>query len=216
MNRYFTVVALVLSLLVGCGGDDTTPTTNPPTTGGNTNTPQKCDATNCTGCCFNNTCQAGSTAAACGKKGAACVACGSVQVCKTDQTCGVDPEGSWRVQPVSAEIAANNNGSSWDGDGSAPDVFVAMVCPGSTTATSTPEVQSYTPAWSTGGCTAKASQLLAAQWVFQVWDSDVSSNDTITGALGTQFTEAHFTAGTVSFGASGGLTSLKVQLQKQP
>lgn len=213
MNRLLTVVALALSVLVGCGGDDNTP--NTPNTGGNSNT-QKCDSTNCTGCCFNNTCQAGNTASACGKKGAACVACGSMQVCKTDQTCGVDPDGVWRVQPVSAQIASNNNGSSWDGDGSAPDVFVAMMCPGSTSVASTPEVESYTPTWSTGGCTAKASQLLAEQWAFQVWDSDLSANDTITSGLSFKFTEASFTAGSVTFNASGGMTSLKVQLQKQP
>jgi hypothetical protein len=57
---------------------------------------------------------------------------------------------------------------------------------------------------------------MAEQWMIQVWDSDVSSNDTITGVLGTRFTEENFTAGTVNFGASGGLTSLTVQLQKQP
>jgi len=213
MNRYSTVVALVLSVLVGCGGEDTPDPGTP--TGGNTNT-QKCDASNCAGCCFNNVCQAGNTASACGKKGAACVACGSVQVCKTDQTCGVDPEGVWRVQPLSAQIAADNNGTAWDGDGSAPDVSISMLCPGTTTHTATSEVESYTPAWTSGGCTAKAGQLLAEPWVFQVWDIDFSSHDTITGGLWFKFTEAHFTAGTVTLGASGGLTSLKVQLQKQP
>lgn len=213
MNRFFLGVVLALSTLIGCGGNDNTGNGDPD---GGTVTPQKCGASNCAGCCFNNTCQTGTTASACGKAGAACVACASAQVCKMDQTCGVDPNSVWRVQPTSARIASNNNGSSWDGDGSAPDVFVAMQCPGSTTSTSTPEVESYTPSWTSGGCTAKASQLLAEQWVFQLWDSDISSNDTITGALGFRFTEESFTAGTVSFSASGGMTSLTVQLQKQP
>lgn len=212
MNRFFAGAVIALSVLVGCGGDDGgTGTGNP---GGGTQ--QTCSASNCAGCCFNNTCQTGTTAAACGKAGAACMACGSAQVCRTDQTCGVDPNSVWRVQPVSARIASSNNGSSWDGDGSAPDVFVVMQCPGSTSATSTSEVESYTPTWSTGGCTAKASQLLAERWVLQVWDSDISSNDTITGGLAYQFTEQNLTAGTVTFGASGGLTSMTVQLQKQP
>lgn len=214
MNRFFAGAVIALSLLVGCGGDDGgTGTGN---TGGGTGTQQKCSASNCAGCCFNNTCQTGTTASACGKAGAACMACDSAQVCRTDQTCGVDPNSVWRVQPVSARIASSNNGSSWDGDGSAPDVFVAMRCPGSTSSTSTSEMESYTPTWSTGGCTAKASQLLAERWVFQLWDSDISSNDTITDGLGYQFTEQNLTAGTVTFGAAGGMTSMTVQLQKQP
>jgi hypothetical protein len=212
MNKLFAVMAVAMSTLIGCGGDDSPPGGD---TGGGTTTTQKCSASNCTGCCFNNTCQTGNTASACGKAGAACVACASAQVCKTDQTCGVDPNSVWRVQPVSARITSSNNGSSWDGDGSAPDVFVSMQCPGATYS-STAEVESYTPAWSSGGCTAKASQLLAEQWVFRLWDSDFSSNDTITDAFGFQFTEKHFTAGSVSFGAAGGMTSLTVQLQKQP
>ncbi|HYO53293.1 hypothetical protein [Archangium sp.] len=202
MNRFFAVMAVALSALVGCGGS--------------TSTPQKCSASNCTGCCFNNVCQTGNTASACGRAGAECAACSPNQVCKTDQTCGVDPNSVWRVQPLSARITSSNNGSSWDGDGSAPDVFVWMQCPGSVSFSFTDMVESYTPAWTTGGCTAKASQLMAEQWVFQLWDIDFIRNDTITDALGFQFTEEHFTAGTLTLGTAGGMTSLTVQLQKQP
>ncbi|WP_426750495.1 hypothetical protein [Myxococcus sp. Y35] len=208
MFRIALVVTLALSALVGCGGDDENP-------GGS---PQKldCNASNCAGCCLNNVCQTGTTASACGKAGAACRACDSVQVCKADQTCGVDPNGVWRVQPVSAQIAASNNGESWDAEGSPPDVFVEMACPGATVVTTTEESESYTPVWRTGGCTARAGQLLAEPWVIQVWDSDVASDDTITDVLTARFTEQNFSAGTVTFGAAGGMTSLTVQLQKQP
>ncbi len=144
------------------------------------------------------------------------MACSSAQVCKTDQACGVDPNSVWRVQPVSAQIASSNNGTSWDGDGSAPDVFVLMQCPGSSYSVSTSEVESYNPTWSSGGCTAKAGQLMAEPWVFQLWDSDLTSDDTITGALGFRFTEEHLIAGKVTIGASGGMTAMTVQLQKQP
>ncbi|PTL82218.1 hypothetical protein [Vitiosangium sp. GDMCC 1.1324] len=208
MNRVFAVGVIALSALAGCGGDDNT--------GPGPSTPQKCSTSNCAGCCYNNVCQTGTTASACGKLGAACVACGSAQVCKTDQTCGVDPNSVWLIQPVSAQITSNNNGSYWDADYSPPDVFVVMKCPGATSATSTYEVESYTPKWTTGGCTAKASQLLAEPWVFQLWDSDISVNDTITTTLGFRFTEQALTSGTVTLGASGGMTSLTVQLQKQP
>ncbi|MFY0525572.1 hypothetical protein ACN28I_21330 [Archangium gephyra] len=212
MNRFFAGAVLALSLLVGCGGDDDTPGDGNP--GGGTQQP--CSASNCTGCCFNNTCQTGNTASACGKAGAACMACGSSKVCKTDQTCGVDPNSVWRVQPVSARIASSDNGTYWDGDDSAPDVVVSMRCPGSTTYTQTPEVESYTPAWTSGGCTAKASQLLAEPWVFQLWDIDFSSDDTITDSLALRITEEFLTAGTVTLNPSGGMTSMTVQLQKQP
>jgi hypothetical protein len=214
MNRFFAVVVIALSVLVGCGGDDGNPGSG--NTGGGSGNQQTCSASNCTGCCFNNVCQTGTTASACGRSGAACSACGSTQVCRTDQTCGVDPNSVWLVQPVSARIASSDNGTYWDGDDSAPDVVVAMRCPGSTTSTETPEVESYTPTWTTGGCTAKASQLLAEPWVFQLWDIDVSSNDTITGALAFRITEEYLTAGTVTLSASGGMTSLTVRLQKQP
>ncbi len=210
MNRFFAGLVLALSILTGCGGDEA------PGNGNGTGTEQKCSASNCAGCCFNNACQTGTTASACGKAGAACMACSSLQVCRTDQTCGVDPDSVWRVQPTSARITSNNNGSSWDGDGSAPDVVVVMRCPGATTSTGTSEVESYTPAWTTGGCTAKARQLLAEPWVFQLWDIDLTSDDTITAGLGFQFTEQHLTAGSVTLGASGGMTSITVQLQKQP
>ncbi len=144
------------------------------------------------------------------------MACGSSKVCKTDQTCGVDPNSVWRVQPVSARIASSDNGTYWDGDDSAPDVVVVMQCPGSTTSTATSEVESYTPTWTSGGCTAKASQLLAEPWVFQLWDIDFSSDDTITDSLALRITEEFLTAGAVTVNASGGMTSMTVQLQKQP
>ncbi|NOK01371.1 MULTISPECIES: hypothetical protein [Myxococcus] len=208
MFRIAMVVALALSTFVGCGGDDDNPD----------GTPQKvqCDASNCAGCCFNNVCQTGTSTSACGKAGATCRTCGTAQVCKADQTCGVDPDGVWRVQPVSAQIATTNNGSAWDADSSPPDVFVEMACPGGSSVFISDVVQSYTPAWTTGGCTARASQLMAEQWAFRLWDEDLASDDTITEVLGTRFTEQHFAAGTVTFGASGGMTSLTVQLQKQP
>ncbi|RKH08927.1 hypothetical protein D7V97_18100 [Corallococcus sp. CA053C] len=206
MYRMAAVVAGLF--LAGCGGGD-----DP---GEDTTPPEKCSASNCTGCCFNNTCQTGNTASACGKAGATCAACGTSQVCRTDQICGVDPAGVWLVQPVSAQITAGNNGTAWDADNSPPDVFVELACPGMTVASITPEVQSYTPAWTTGGCTATAGRLLAEPWRFRLWDSDLSSNDTITGVLLFQFKEEHFTAGTVILQPSGGMTSITLKVQKQP
>ncbi len=172
---------------------------------------------NCTGCCFNGSCPPGSTAAGCGKAGASCAACGANQVCRVDQSCGVDPESTWVVQPTAARIAANNNGSAWDGDGSAPDPRVFMTCADSTaTSTSTAEASNtYQPAWSTGGCAAKAKDLLRAGWTFSVYDIDVVSDDTITGSLTVTLGEQEFANGGFSLLPTGGLTSMTVTLTRR-
>ena len=175
-----------------------------------------CGASNCTGCCFNGACQPGSTAAGCGKSGAACVACAASQSCRVDQTCGVEPESTWVVQPTAARITANNNGSAWDGDGSAPDPRVFMNCGDVTPATSTPEASNtYSPAWSTGGCSAKAKDLLRAGWSFQVFDIDAVSDDTITAPLRVTLSEQDFVAGSFTLQPTGGLQSMSVSLRKQ-
>ncbi len=124
----------------------------------------------------------------------------------------------WKVQPTAASITATNNGSTWDGDGSAPDVSVFLDCPpgGTTFDTQTPEAQTLMPTWTTGGCTAKASDLLSTNgFVFQLFDIDIAADDTITGPLRYQVTEADFVAGSVTLQASGGMQSLTIQLQKQ-
>ena len=131
--------------------------------------------------------------------------------------CGIDPNGIWKVQPVSAQITADNSGSPWDLDNSAPDVFAALTCPGSpSTSTNTPSVESNSPTWTTGGCTAKAGDLLAQKFTVQLFDSDLVSNETITGVLTPDsLTEAQFVAGSITFGASGGMTSLVIDLEEQ-
>lgn len=175
-----------------------------------------CSSANCTGCCFNGACQAGTTTTACGKSGAACAACGTNQICKTTQACGVDPDSTWKVQPTAATITATNNGAAWDGDGSPPDPYVNMSCNAGTTVTSTPVAQdTLSPTWSAGGCTAKASYLLASPWIFQVFDSDLTTPDPITGALQYQLTEAAFQSGSVNLTGTQGLQTIAVQLQKQ-
>lgn len=176
-----------------------------------------CGPSSCVGCCFNGACQPGTTAAGCGKNGAACAQCAAHQVCRADQACGVDPESVWRVQPVSATITSSNNGTAWDGDGSGPDVKVYGRCPAtSATVSATPEASdTYTPAWSTGGCTAKAKELLADGWAFQVVDVDLVTDDTITAPLAVTLTEALFVQGGFSLQPTGGLSAMRVQLTPQ-
>ncbi len=140
-----------------------------------------CSAANCTGCCLNGACQAGTTSAGCGKNGAACVVCSSPQVCGADQTCGIDPASTWTIQPVSASISTTNQGADWDLGGGAPDPYVSLWCPPSaSTPVSTPAVQdSFSPTWSTGGCSMKAKDLLSVGFALAVFDQDVSFDDTI-------------------------------------
>jgi len=216
--RLMAVSCIAGFMLVGCGGSSDGSTSTNGGTSGST-----CSSANCTGCCFNGQCQSGNTAAACGKNGATCSECGSAEVCLTAQTCGVDPESTWMVQPTSASITSTNNGTAWDADGSAPDPYVVLNCPPTATPvdSQTPAVQdSVSPTWTTGGCATKASALLAQPLLFQVFDQDTISDDTITPPLQYQFTEANFNAGTVQASCTppncqGGLTTITFTLTKQ-
>jgi hypothetical protein len=180
-----------------------------------------CSSANCPGCCFNGACQAGTAGSACGKGGAVCASCSGRTICKSSQVCGVDDAKSFIVAPFSATITANNNGSSWDGDGSAPDVIVKMSCNAQLagfSATSS-EKESYTPQWTdgTGSCSATASQLKANGFAWQIEDSDLTSNDTITGRLYHLPTDAEIAqTDTLCFGASGGATAFCVLIVPSP
>lgn len=175
-----------------------------------------CGPQNCTGCCFNGACQPGSTVAGCGKSGASCAVCATNQICRVDQTCGVDPERTWVVQPTAARIASSNNGSTWDGDGSAPDPQVLMNCGDVTPAAVTPEASdTYQPSWSSGGCTGKAKDLLRAGWTFQLFDIDAFADDTITASLRVTLTEADFIQGGFTLQPSGGMQSMTVTMRPQ-
>lgn len=177
-----------------------------------------CGPSTCIGCCLNNTCQGGGTTAACGTGGAQCTACAAQQICRTDRSCGVDPESVWKVQPVSAEISATNQGSSWD-TGSAPDPFVNLWCPSTAASITswTPTVNdSFYPKWSTGGCPMKAKDLIATGFALAVWDEDISVNDLIVPKSPLTVTEANLLTG-YRDGITNGTTlvTMKVAFQKQ-
>ena len=223
MNRLATV-AMMAGVLMACGEGLSTGTgggagggfAGTGGGGGGGGAAASCGPQNCSGCCFNGSCQPGSTAAGCGKSGASCASCTANQICRVDQSCGVDPESTWVVQPTSARVAANNNGTSWDGDGSAPDPRVFMTCGDMTAATSTQEASNtYQPTWSTGGCSARAKDLLRAGWTFQVFDIDAVSDDSITGSLRVTPTEADFAAGSFTLQPSGGLQTMTVAMRRQ-
>lgn len=179
-----------------------------------------CGPSNCLGCCFNGTCQTGTSNTGCGKNGAKCLTCnGNVPICSAAQVCGVDPEGMWKVQPVSAQIATTNNGSSWDFGGGAPDPFVDVWCPStSSSPTRTPTaLDTFTPMWATGGCVAKAKDLIASGFALDAWDEDVSVNDSIAGKGTISVTESELLAGYIDGinNKPGPLLTLKVVLTAQ-
>ena len=177
---------------------------------GNTqgNQTASCSAANCAGCCSGGVCFAGNTNSTCGAGGKLCGACYGPDVCFTDGTCGLDPAAKWIAQPVSAQIASSNNGSSWDGDGSPPDVIVTTTCPGGSIGV-TAQVESYNPTWAqTGGCTATAQDLLTKDLTFSLIDSDVAFDDTITGNVTYGVTTADLRAGGVSLGAVQGINGI--------
>jgi hypothetical protein len=174
-----------------------------------------CAATNCTGCCSNGVCLAGNTAAACGSSGLTCETCVGNESCGADRSCGLDQDATWIVQPVAASITPTNNGSSWDGDNSAPDVQVETKCPGQTASVLTPESAAYNATWSTGGCTAKVSQLLSGAVAFRLWDADVAFDDSITAEFTYRFLDDDLISGTKQFPALGAMISLKVTLARQ-
>lgn len=121
---------------------------------------------------------------------------------------------------MSAQIAATTGGYPWDSDGSAPDVFVVVGCPGAPgyadTSGQTAAVESYTPTWSAGGCTARAADLLNRGFGFQLWDADLLSSEAVTAALTeSALVQADFQTEYVDYGASGGMLSLRIALQRQ-
>lgn len=169
-----------------------------------------CSSSNCAGCCDFGICQPGSGKSACGASGSSCTMCSGANVCLTGGYCGVDPESKWLIQPFSAAIAASNNGTSWDGDSSPPDVVVTTTCPPASapTVSKTSPSESYSPAWSTGGCVAKAKYLLGGPVIFTLDDADMAFDDSITSALSFQVEAGDFSSGQVSLGAANGLKSI--------
>jgi hypothetical protein len=181
--------------------------------GGNTGS---CNVNNCPGCCFNGTCQNGSAGSACGKNGAFCVACGNNQVCKSDQTCGVDGQLMFKVQPVSATITMKDptTGQDWDSFASPPDPYVLLQCPAGGTLSTVPEVaDTYMPTWSTGGCTMSATALLNQGFDISVYDGDGVGDDPISSKSTVKATEANFVDGAI-ITSGGGVQTMRIELQR--
>ena len=150
--------------------------------GGNDPTATGCGPLNCAGCCQFGVCQAGNGNVACGLQGSICAICAQGEACSVAGFCSLDLKAKWSVRPVRALIESSNKGSSWDADGSAPDVAVTTTCAGTSIGVSE-TIQSYKPSWQSGACVATAGDLLAKGVVFTMRDMDLSVHDSITGHI---------------------------------
>ena len=152
--------------------------------------------------------------------GAACSACGTVDVCKADQTCGIDPASTWRVYVSAAEISASKpSGAGWDSFGGAPDTEIGLWCPASNQSLGAimPVIDDdYFPVWSGGGCTATAAEFLADGVGFDALDIDgTSADDEISPFTVAPVTEAQLRAGTKTLTAQSSLDEITFRFVKQ-
>ncbi len=181
------------------------------------NCTQPCGAATCAGCCQNGACQAGVGNSACGRGGAACVACGAGQVCGAEQRCNVDPNSMWVVQPTEFEVTTSNSGATWDVGGGAPDPYASLACPAGAMMRVFTETanDTFRGTWRMGSCRMRASDLLATGFSIGVFDEDISDDDTVASAGTIRVSEANLMAGSIVLNNSTTLTRLVVQLRRE-
>ena len=75
-----------------------------------------------------------------------------------------------------------------------PDVMMTLTCAGGQS-TNTSTVESYQPAWCSGGCAATGRALRDSGIVWRLDDVDVTTNDTITANVPTLFPESVISSG---------------------
>lgn len=178
-----------------------------------------CSSKSCAGCCdVNGVCQNGTDWNHCGKGGGACKTCPGVMTCLFDGTCGIDPNSTWKVQPLSATISTKNGNADWDFGAGAPDPFVQLWCPATAvavTSTTSAASDTFMPMWSNGSCTMKAGDLLATGYGVAVFDEDVSVHDVISSKGTIKPTENTLVAGSENLTNNGNLVTMKMGYTKQ-
>lgn len=160
--------------------------------------PPPCGPATCSGCCSGGTCVSLWTTSQCGSGGGACMTCMAHYICPAG-ACELDPTSAWNVTLETLSVSTTKyDGSAWDAFGGAPDPFVNVIVGARTM----PPVMSGT-ATDTFAVTYDGSptvmlvgaDALEAYLEFDVWDSDVSSNDEI-GACTFPVTVATFSGAT--------------------
>ena len=77
-------------------------------------------------CDLDGTCRDGSELGACGSSGAACMACGTGQLCERG-SCIIDGASRWKIRVLDALVpTTKTSGEAWDGFGGAPDPAVIV------------------------------------------------------------------------------------------
>lgn len=178
-----------------------------------------CSPKNCAGCCLGDVCQPGITAAACGTAGAACVACSAAQKCGTDFVCAFDPNATWLVAAVRAQIAlTDSQGMPWRSDGTMPQPLVQFDTNNRTSSVAivvsgSPPV--WTATWNQGFLYA-AKDLTATGFDLQVFDQQtgmplkpLSARHHIT------LSQQDFVTKDLTYQGWEGIKSLTITLQRQ-
>ncbi len=133
----------------------------------------------------------------------------------TAQACGFDPQSMWRLHPSTARVAPTKlSGSGWDPGGAAPDPYVQLFCP-ATSSSFTDRTASasttLTPSWSDGECVMTAAQLMSTGFAFAVYDADGllgGADDLIAPKTTVMVSGADLMAGTLTRGPVSALTSI--------
>ncbi len=140
-------------------------------------------------------------------------ACGAADLCLA-QTCAPSAPTQWVVQVATAKIATDNQGSSWDTGGGAPDMYVRLWCPTSASGYTESDYvgDSYTPAWShTGHCTISNADLTQGGFAFSAYDYDGVGDDPIVGKTPVMPSPSDLAAGELVLTNQGQLLSITLK-----
>jgi len=171
-----------------------------------------CGPGSCAGCCDGATCEPGNTLTVCGKGGIACQVCATYQLCGNQ--CDLDPDSTWGVTVVDAEILKPPLGKDWD-PGSfpgfiEPDVYVEAKSGTQSGKTGT-EDNTQTPFWNKQVFVAKASELQQSLNL-KVVDEDPVPPDQTIGQCTEPIAAAELVVGARIVSNCGGADVVKINL----
>lgn len=206
----------LFALGAGCGGSPPSPPADPAPADAMTGSADAtCSPATCSGCCFNNICQTGTSITGCGKGGERCSVCDSAayEICLPQQTCDLDPNGLWRLLLTAAKIRSTDGTGGWDGtSGSLPDPYFRMGSFKSQT-----KADTLSPTWSDQGANFKASDLTSLGVYLEIWDEDATSSDDVVAPRSLfRFQTANLAAGEATISGWGQTTSVTLRFVKLP
>jgi hypothetical protein len=186
------------------------------------------------GCCDNGVCVNQRDNARCGTGAAACQPCAPCHLCGNNGTCALDPNSTWGITCVSANILSQMaNGMTWDPGGittSPPDPFCRLDANGGTFGQSATLANTLTPQWdesltSSGLFTPTFLMDNTPNWQISVRDDDTTGGQAASQLICSTSTNAQvlraadFEAGQVNVptnGPGGRCMTLTIQLTCMP